>query len=76
MHQEMSSVIDSSIDYTKYAKRTLNQAHLNPNVDETDFEQVSEYTEDIAELIIVDEEKLKQEVLRISQSHRLKQLGF
>jgi len=46
------------------------------NVDETDFEQVSEYTEDIAELIIVDEEKLKQEVLRIAKSHRLKQLGF
>jgi len=72
----MSSVTGSPIDYTKYAKRTLNQAHLNPNVDETDFEQVSEYTEDIAELIIVDEEKLKQEVLRIAQSHRLKQLGF
>ena len=76
MHQEMSNTIDSPIDYTKYAKRTWNQAHLNPNVDETDFEQVSEYTENIAELIIVDEEKLKQEVLRIAQSHRLKQLGF
>jgi hypothetical protein len=76
MHQEMSSGTGSRINYTKYAKRTLNQAHLNPHVDETDFEQVSEYTEDIAELIIVDEEKLKQEVLRIAQSHRLKQLGF
>lgn len=72
----MSSGTGSRINYTKYAKRTLNQAHLNPNVDETDFEQVSEYTEDIAELIIVDEEKLKKEVLRIAQSHRLKQLGF
>lgn len=66
----------SHIDYETYAKRTLNQAHLHPDVDETDFEQVSEYAEEIAELIIVDEQLLKEEVLRIAQLHRLKQFGF
>jgi len=76
MHQNINNVDETGIDYTKYARRTLNQARLNPYVDETDFEEVSEYAEEIAELIIVDEDKLKQEVLHIAQSLRVKQFGF
>lgn len=50
--------------YDYYAKQTFNQAMLDPKVNPFDMEEVVEYSEEIAELLVLDPEELKEAVRR------------
>jgi len=48
--------------YQYYADIVFEQVVYDPSVNETDDDEVIEYAEEIAELLVLDEEKLRNEV--------------
>jgi len=48
--------------YQYYADIVFEQAVYDPSVNETDDDEVIEYAEEIAELLVLDKEKLRNEV--------------
>jgi predicted DNA-binding protein (UPF0251 family) len=57
----------SNINYRHYAERVYEQAAYNPEIDHTNFDEIISYSDEIAALILVDEESLRQEVIYIAQ---------
>lgn len=48
--------------YQYYADIVFEQVVYDPSVNETDDDEVIEYAEEIAELLVLDKEKLRNEV--------------
>jgi len=59
----------NEINYRHYAKRVYEQAAYNPEIDHRDIDQIVLYSDKIAELILIDEELLRQEVIDIARMH-------
>jgi len=57
----------SDIDYRHYAERVYEQAAYNPEINHSDLGQIIAYSEEIAELILIDEERLRAEVVDLAR---------
>jgi len=57
----------SEIDYRHYAERVYEQAVYNPEINHSDLAQIIAYSDEVAELILIDEERLFEEVVDIAR---------
>jgi hypothetical protein len=58
--------------YEYYAKQVFEQARHDPDVDDTSITAIVEYSDVIAELAMLDPEKLRAEVIRLGQIQVMK----
>jgi len=57
----------SNINYRHYAERVYEQAAYNPEIDHNNLDEIILYSDEVAELILVDKEPLRQEVIDIAR---------
>jgi len=53
--------------YQYYADRVFEQAMLDPEVNALDMNEVVEYSDEIADLLVLDEDRLRNEVERMAE---------
>lgn len=53
--------------YQYYADRVFEQAMYDPDVNALDMNEVVEYSDEIAEMLVLDKDELRSEVQRMAQ---------
>lgn len=54
-----------AVDYAHYAERVFSQAAYSPEVNHHNMQEIIEYSDEIAKLLLIDEDELRSEVIRL-----------